>query len=214
MKGFLSADMSFTKLNEADRVCNSRKSNYEEDMLDILINGSRNEDTKFGENFSETSLNKHISVSLTSLQSAAQNSICDIDEEGKNTRKSQIKWKGLGKVLGRSPKQSKNRLNIKRPSIVLSNSQETIVVLDVDSNIAQSEETSQLSSPSDFLVTENGDEQRRTTLTPTINHGNPVAMLEPFEQLQQTARLASTHWDKTAEYKEEWLYCWHPLTLK
>eukprot|EP00794_Sanderia_malayensis_P003082 gene3082-3547_t len=237
------SNWSCTKLNESDRcIYNCRKSSFEEDIIDLLMSGSDNKSgSSFQENFdSDSCLSKNISVSLTSLQSTAKDSISEINDKGNTSWKSSLKWKGFGRVLGhritRPGSKNDTNLMMKRPSIVLSNSQETIVVLHPENNGITDEDLKSISSD-ETTMSENEDslrsrsynnlmlvgnrcnsgggecDERRSTLTP-ISMQNVGDLLEPFAQLQQTAKLASAHWDKLSEHKDKWLYCWHPLTLR
>lgn len=218
--------MSCTKLTELDRTNSSRKGNCATDnIIDIFVNGPDTATNSFNEQSNNMSLNKNISVSLTSLQSAAKSSISEIDDSGANSWKPHFKWKRFGKVLLRGKKQaSRECLSLKRPSIVLSNSLETVVVLNPDSpddeelksssddTLSQNEDEGHASCRNDLLVVNPEDEHRRGTLSP-VGNGETDQLMEPFAQVQQTVKLASIHWEMVFDHKEEWSYCWHPLTL-
>ena len=220
-----SCDITCSRLSGSDRCL--QKTTYEEDIIDIMLNGSSQDvsSTAFNEESNENNLNKHRSVSLTSLQSTAKGSIIDIDERNDDTWWSQARKKSFGKILGGfGLKQAEKRVsNLKRPSIVLSNSQESVVVLgpeedekditDDPNEIEQQppERKERSKSWTNLLPFETINETRRSTLTPLVD-STVDTLIDPLAQIQDIAKLAASHWDQLGIHKDRWLYCWHPLS--
>ena len=220
-----SCDITCSRLSSSDRCI--QKTTYEEDIIDIMLNGSSQDvsSTAFNEESNENNLNKHRSVSLTSLQSTAKGSIIDIDEQNDDTWWSQARKKSFGKILGGfGLKQAEKRVsNLKRPSIVLSNSQESVVVLgpeedekeitddrnEIEQQLPERKERSK--SWTNLLPFETTNETRRSTLTPLVD-STVDTFIDPLAQIQDIAKLAASHWDQVGIHKDRWLYCWHPLS--
>ena len=186
-----------------------------------MLNGSSPDlsSNPFTDESNENKLNnKHRSVSLTSLQSTATGSIKDIHISGEESWWQQARRKSLGRILNiGTNKVDKGQSPLKRPSIVLSNSQESVLVFDCDEKAptdqASDAEKQEISYPnSSFLSCDLFSDSRRTTLTPFADSAIDT-LVEPLTQIQDMTRLAATHWKQLSSYKERWLYCWHPLTL-
>lgn len=188
-----------------------------------MLNGSSPDlcSNSFGDEATENKLNnKHRSVSLTSLQSMAKGSIKDIDTNEGESWWRQARRKSIGKIFNiGTNKVDRAAVNLKRPSIVLSNSQESVVVLDSDeaitgdssmANDVESQESP--TSGSGLLNYDLINESRRTTLTPLAD-SSIETFVQPLTQIQDITRLAATHCSQLPVYKDRWLYCWHPLTL-
>lgn len=193
---------------------------YDEDIIDMMLNGSSPElsSNAFGDESNENKLNNsHRSVSLTSLQSMAKGSIKEIHESKEESWWIQARRKSFGKILNiRTSKLGKGVSNLKRPSIVLSNSEESVVVLDCD-DASQKESANdgedELSCPSTSLLNcEHINDVRRATLTPLVDP-TVDSFVEPLTQIQDITNLAATHLSQLLSYKERWLYCWHPLSF-
>ena len=194
----------------------------DDDIIDMMLNGSSPElsSNSFGDESNENKLNnRHRSVSLTSLQSMAKGSIKEIHESKEESWWIQARRKSLGKILNiGSSKVGKGVTNLKRPSIVLSNSEESVVVLECDESIQQDnccnddgdEEFPGLNSS--LLNFELLNEKRRATLTPLMD-STADSFVEPLTQIQDITQLAATHLGHLLGYKERWLYCWHPLSF-
>ena len=191
---------------------------YDEDIIDMMLNGSSPElsSSTFGDESNENKLNnRHRSVSLTSLQSMAKGSIKEIHESKEESWWIQARRKSIGKILNiRTSKGGKGVSNIKRPSIVLSNSEESVVVLDCDeASQSANDGENELSPPSTALLSfEHINEMRRATLTPLVD-STVDSFVEPLTQIQDITNLAATHLSQLLSYKERWLYCWHPLSF-
>ena len=191
---------------------------YDEDIIDMMLNGSSPElsSNTFGDESNENKLNnRHRSVSLTSLQSMAKGSIKEIHESKEESWWIQARRKSIGKILNiRTSKGGKGVSNIKRPSIVLSNSEESVVVLDCDeASQSANDGENELSPPSTALLSfEHINEMRRATLTPLVD-STVDSFVEPLTQIQDITNLAATHLSQLLSYKERWLYCWHPLSF-
>ncbi|XP_065053875.1 uncharacterized protein LOC135682776 isoform X1 [Rhopilema esculentum] len=214
-----SCEITCSRISGSDR--NLHRFIQNDDFIDIMLNNSSPDLTSnpFSEVGEENALNKHRSVSLTSLQSAAKESIVDIDINQDKKWWGQSRRKSLGKILGlKMSKAEKVELTIKRPSIVLSNSEESVVVLEPNRADETREETDSengtdiSTSKGQFLQFDGLKETRRTTLTPLVD-STIETFVEPLSQVQDITSLAASHWKQLINHKDRWLYCWHPLSL-
>lgn len=213
-----SVEMTCSRLSGANRYL--QKLTYDEDIIDIMLNGSSPDlaSNSFGDEANENKLNnKHRSVSLTSLQSMAKGSINDIDVDEQESWWRQARRKSFGKILNiGANKVDRDTGNLKRPSIVLSNSQESVVVFDCDEAMPNDcgavSDNSEPYPKTQFLNFDLINDSRRTTLTPLVD-STTQTFVEPLTQIQDITRLAATHWSQLPIYKERWLYCWHPLSF-
>ena len=217
-----SSEITCSRLSGSNR--NIQRLMQDDDIIDMMLNGSSPDlsSNSFGDESNENKLNnRHRSVSLTSLQSMAKGSIKDIHESKGESWWMQARRKSLGKILNiGTGKVGKGLSDLKRPSIVLSNSEESVVVLGCDEapqgecaygNDAEAEEELSCSSAS-FLSFDLVNEKRRTTLTPLVD-STANNHVEPLAQIQDITKLAGTHLSHLLCYKERWLYCWHPLSF-
>ena len=172
------------------------------------------------------------SLSTSTLMDEVRQSIYDME----NRRYDGRKRRSWGKIFsfGISDRLNKKRKSIDFPTIVVSNSMESFVLLQSqprnsrrgsadllglsntlkskDQEITLERRSRSWSSLVSVTEEDRSLEKRRTTLTPVIDKENNMSkFIDSNFQSRKANDLASSHWKAMLDKPDHWIYCWHPL---